>query len=99
MMSVTQGTAAALTALEEKLLHLSYLTEANQFMVDVMKEQGEQLKSLDAEEARAMLRAQARKAFGPEGGDAQNPEVLAILEQALGAQKSAEIIPFPTRPA
>ncbi len=97
-MSVTQGTAAALTALEEKLLHLSHLTEANQFMVEVMKEQGEHLKSIDAEEARSMLRLQARKAFGPASGEAENPEVLAILEQALGAQESAEIIPFPKRP-
>ena len=99
MMSVTQGTASALTALEEKLLHLSHLTEANQFMVEVLKEQGEQLNAIDAEEARAMLRAQARKVFGPAGGDAQNPDVLAILEQALGAQQSAQIIPFPKRPA
>ncbi|MDE4135080.1 hypothetical protein PXK00_18375 [Phaeobacter sp. QD34_3] len=96
-MSVNQGNTAALSRLEEKLLHLRHLTEANQFMVEVLKEQGDRLQKIEADEARQMLRVQARAAFGPTGAEAAKPEVLAILEQALGTEHSAQIIPFPKR--
>ncbi len=96
-MSLKQDKAAALAALEQKLQHLSHLTKANQFMVEVLKEQGDRLHHIDANEARNMLRAQAREVFGSAEAETQNPAVLAILEQTLGAEQSAQIIPFPKR--
>ena len=96
-MSAIRGTTAALSELEEKLLHLKNLTEANQFMLEVLKDQGERLQEIDGDTARSMLRAQARSRFSPTKGKTPKPEVLAILEQTLGTQQSAQIIPFPKR--
>ena len=67
-MSANRGTTAALSELEEKLLHLKNLTEANQFMLEVLKDQGERLQEIDGDTARSMLREQARNRFSPTKG-------------------------------
>lgn len=94
-MSANQNLTEALTILQEQLEALKNLTDANEFMVSALKEQGNTLKSLDAEPAREMLRQQARAQFDPEQGDSPDAAVLDILEQSLGKGLGAEIIPFP----
>ncbi|CUH87953.1 hypothetical protein PH5382_01882 [Phaeobacter sp. CECT 5382] len=94
-MSANQNLNAALGALESKLETLKTLTDANQFMVEALKEQGEALQAMAAGPARKMLRDQARAKFSPDGGSTPNPAVLAILEKSLGSGQSAQIIAFP----
>ena len=94
-MSANQNLTEALTILQEQLEALKNLTDANEFMVSALKEQGNTLKSLDAEPAREMLRQQARAQFDPAQGNSPDAAVLDILEQSLGKGLGAEIIPFP----
>jgi hypothetical protein len=94
-MSANQKLAEALVVLQDQLEALKHLTDANEFMVTALKEQGEQLKSMEAEPAREMLRQQARAQFSPDQGIAPDAAVLSILEKSLGTGLGAEIIPFP----
>lgn len=94
-MSANQNLTTALGALESKLETLKILTDANQFMVEALKDQGDVLSELEAEPARRLLRAQARARFDPKSGAEPNAAVLAILEKSLGGGQDAEIIPFP----
>ncbi|WP_083097375.1 hypothetical protein [Pseudophaeobacter leonis] len=94
-MSTNQNLTTALTALEEHLKTLQALTDANEFMVTALKEQGDALKHMEAEPARELLRGQARARFSPDQGDAPDAAVLNVLEQSLGRGLGAQIIPFP----
>lgn len=94
-MSAKIGAQPPMVELEDKLLHLQCLTEANEFMIDFLKEQGAALKEMGAEEARTLLRKAARLRFGPDAEAGANPDVLAILEETLGTGETAEIIAFP----
>ncbi|WP_278921178.1 MULTISPECIES: hypothetical protein [Pseudophaeobacter] len=85
----------ALEALEDQLRTLQTLTNANEFMVAALKEQGDALKSMEPEPARDLLRSQARERFSQDHGSAPDEAVLSILEQSLGKGLGAEIIPFP----
>ncbi|MEW2911339.1 hypothetical protein [Leisingera sp. JC11] len=97
-MSAHADLNGALDALHDKLKSLNDLVRANQFMVEAMAGQGEQLKQMSSDRTRDMLRRQARARFHPETGSAPDAAVLAILEEVLGhQQESAEIIPFPVR--
>lgn len=94
-MSANQKLAEALAVLQDQLESLKHLTDANEFMVTALKEQGDALKSMEAEPAREMLRQQARAQFSPDQGAAPDAAVLNILEKSLGTGLEAEIIPFP----
>jgi hypothetical protein len=96
-MSTNQNLTTALTALEEHLKTLQALTDANEFMVTALKEQGDALKQMEAEPARELLRGQARARFGAGEGQGEAPDaaVLNVLEQSLGKGLGAQIIPFP----
>jgi len=94
-MSANQNLTAALAVLQDQLEALKTLTNANEFMVTALKEQGDTLKSMEAEPAREMLRQQARAQFSPEQGASPDVAVLNILEKSLGSGLGAEIIPFP----
>lgn len=94
-MSANQNLTAALGALETKLETLKTLTDANQFMVEALKEQGDALSDMAVEPARRMLRDQARARFDPKAGAEPNAAVLAVLEKSLGGGQNAQIIPFP----
>ncbi|MEP2717592.1 hypothetical protein [Pseudophaeobacter sp.] len=94
-MSANQKLTTALAALHDQLQTLQNLTEANEFMVTALKEQGDALKAMDAEPAREMLRQQARAQFSEEQGRTPDADILNILEQSLGTGLGAEIIPFP----
>ncbi|WP_264212892.1 hypothetical protein [Leisingera thetidis] len=88
----------ALAALTDKLRSLNDLVTANQFMVEALARQGEELKQMDGAGTKDMLRRQARARFHPDTGTAPNAAALAILEDVLSLQQeSAEIIPFPAR--
>lgn len=94
-MSANQKLTLALAALEQQLETLKTLTDANEFMVTALKEQGEDLRQMEADAARDMLRGQARARFDAEDGTAPDAAVLAILEQSLGTGLGAQIIPLP----
>ncbi|MFC4215899.1 hypothetical protein [Pseudophaeobacter arcticus] len=94
-MSANQNLTAALAILHDQLEALKTLTDANEFMVTALKEQGDALKTMEAEPARELLRLQARAQFSPEQGASPDAAVLNILEQSLGKGLGAEIIPFP----
>ena len=97
-MSAHSDLNGALDALQGKLKSLNDLVRANQFMVEAMAGQGEELKQMSSNRTRDMLRHQARARFHPETGAAPDAAVLAILEEVLAPhQESAEIIPFPVR--
>ncbi len=94
-MSANQKLTEALAVLQGQLESLKSLTDANEFMVTALKEQGDALKSMEAEPAREMLRQQARVQFDPDQGLSPDAAVLNILEKSLGKGLGAEIIPFP----
>ncbi|KAE9627897.1 hypothetical protein [Parasedimentitalea maritima] len=93
-MSANSNLTTALGVLDEKLQSLQAMTQANQFLVDALREKEPVLKALDAEGARGFLRQSARARFGE---DENYEEVLALLEQILAPRQSADIIPFPSR--
>ena len=85
----------ALGALDRKIEVLNNLVVANDFLVTCMREEGERLQVMGGDETRNMLRERARRKFHQDSGEAPNPAVLSILEQALGNGHTAEVIPFP----
>lgn len=95
LMSADQKLSLALATLEQQLETLKTLTDANEFMVSALKEQGDALRMMEAETARELLRKQARARFGEDSGSEPDAAVLAVLEESLGTGLSAEIIPFP----
>lgn len=95
LMSADQKMSLALAALEQQLETLKNLSDANEFMVTALKEQGEVLRQMEADTARDMLRKQARARFSEDEGVKPNAAVLAVLEKSLGTGLGAEIIPFP----
>ncbi|EBA16650.1 hypothetical protein RSK20926_02559 [Roseobacter sp. SK209-2-6] len=94
-MSADQDLNTALGTLKEKLEALKVMTDANQFLVEMLREEGDALRNMGADSARAMLRRKARAKFSPDGGIAPNAEVLALLEQSLSNGLEADVIPFP----
>lgn len=94
-MSANQNLTKALALLQDQLDALKTLTDANEFMVTALKEQGDSLKTMEAEPAREMLRQQARAQFSPDQGASPDAAVLNVLEQSLGTGLGAQIIPFP----
>lgn len=93
-MSANQNLTTALAELQDQLEALKSLSDANEFMVTALKEQGDALKAMEAEPAREMLRQQARAQFSPDQGITPDEAVLNILEKSLGKGLGAEIIPF-----
>ena len=94
-MSAYQDLNAALAALKEKLDALQVMAEANKFLVQTLKDEGEALLGLEAEPARALIRKKARAKFGAKNGTQPDAAVLALLEQSLSSGLKADVIPFP----
>jgi hypothetical protein len=87
----------ALVELDEKLRSLNAFVEANQFLVETLREQEAELRQMEPEETRAVGLDNARAIFGSYDGHQGNPEVLELLEDILAPKQTAQIIPFPKR--
>jgi hypothetical protein len=91
-MSANSNLNEALGVLGDKLQSLNAMVQANQFMIDSVRDHEAKLKALDAEAARAFMRQAARKTFGE---DEAKQDVLTLILDAMAPRQSAEIIQFP----
>ncbi len=95
-MAAYSNMSEALVALEEKLKTLQSVTDANQFLVEAMRDHRDELENMGEKETRVAMLDWARAEFG-EGSERQDADVLDILEMSFGPRQSATIIPFPKR--
>jgi hypothetical protein len=95
-MAAYSNVSEALIALEEKLKTLQSVTEANQFLVEAMRDHKDELSEMSEGETRTAMLDWAHAEFG-EGAEREDEAVLEILQTSFAPRKSAEIIPFPQR--
>lgn len=93
-MSANSNLNEALGVLGDKLQSLNAMVQANQFMIDSVRDHEAKLKALDAEAARSFMRQNARKTFGD---DETKQDVLTLILDAMAPRQSADIIQFPSR--